>query len=97
MEQLLAMYEKVKAKAAAKKAWLQTEEGKEYNRMKARQHYERHREKVLESRRLYYEANKDMMRERNRIAHQKWREQHPEKYAEQRERAKQLRTQKQEV
>jgi chromatin remodeling complex protein RSC6 len=91
MEELMKIYQRHQANKEARKAWLQTEEGKEYNRQKAREHYERHREKVLESRKKYYEENLEMMRERNRLAHQRWKVENPEKYQEQRRRAKELR------
>ena len=49
-----------------KRAYLKTEEGKEYNRQKSKNYYEAHREEVLAKRpydpekcKLYYEKNRD--------------------------------------
>lgn len=97
MDELMKLYNKEQAKKEAKRAWLQTEEGKEYNRAKAKEYYQRHREKVLEERKKYYEENLEMMRERNRLAHQRWKEQHPDLWEAQCQRMRELRAAKKTV
>lgn len=86
MDELMKLYQREQAKKEAKRAWMQTEEGKAYNRQKAKEFYERNREKVLQQRKEYYEKNLEMMRERNKIAHQKWKEEHPDLYEARRQR-----------
>jgi len=59
VEHLLSLYAKEQKYKDAKKAFLQTEEGKLYNRQKAKEYYTRHKSEVLERRRENYEENKD--------------------------------------
>ena len=58
-EQLLALWNKNQQSIARRKEYAQSEEGKEYNRRKAREFYERHKEEVSAKRRAYYEKNKE--------------------------------------
>ena len=59
VEQLLAIYAKDQKYKDAKKAFLQTEAGKLYNRAKAKEYYTRHKSEVLGRRKESYEENKD--------------------------------------
>lgn len=45
--------------AAKKNEYNQTEEGKQKNREHAKQYYEKNREKILEKRKIKYQAKKD--------------------------------------
>lgn len=60
-EEVLRAYEKTKQYAINKAEWLKTEEGKEYNRKKAKEYYERHKDKVLEKRANRYEQDRDTL------------------------------------
>lgn len=62
---LLMAYEISQKRKEAKKAWLQTDEGKEYNRNKAKQYYNRHKELVLEKRKERYEKDAPLLNERS--------------------------------
>lgn len=61
LEDILRAYEKTKEWAENKKAWLKTEAGKEYNRQKSKEYYERHKGKILEKRATRYETDKDTL------------------------------------
>ena len=60
-EEVLRVYEKKQESARVKAEWLKTDEGKEYNRQKAKEYYERHKEKVLQKRAERYEKDKDTL------------------------------------
>ena len=58
-EQLLALWNKNQQSIARRKEYMQSEEGKEYNRRKAKEFYERNKEAVSAKRKAYYEKNKE--------------------------------------
>ena len=45
-----------------RKAWLQTDEGKEYNRGRAKAYYDRNKETILEKRKTMYADKKELRR-----------------------------------
>ena len=61
LQVLLDTFEKQKLYQQNKKEWLKTEEGKAYNRQKAKQFYERHRDAVLAKRAERYEKEHDLL------------------------------------
>ena len=63
-QDLLAAFEKKKQHEANKKEWLKTEAGREYNRRKSKEYYNRHRDQVLAKRSARYETDKDTLIER---------------------------------
>jgi len=62
---LLKAFEMSQRQKEAKKAWLQTDEGKEYNRTKAKEYYNRHKDVVLEKRKERYEKDAPLLNERS--------------------------------
>lgn len=58
---LLHAFEKRKQYQANKLEAMKTPEGRAYNRMKAKEYYERNREKVLAKRAIEYQANHDKL------------------------------------
>jgi len=50
MEQVIKVYNDYKRRNAARTEWFKTDEGKAYNRQKAKEYYARHKDKVLEKR-----------------------------------------------
>lgn len=71
MATLLKVYQKEQERKEKRRAYLQTEEGKEQNRIKSAIFYERNRERVLEKRKEKYEEEKDFYRARNRVYYAK--------------------------
>lgn len=82
LQVLLHAFEKKKQYENNKKEWLKTDAGKEYQRKKAKEYYERHREEVLAKRaaryekdheelltrsKEYYHTHSEECRERNRL------------------------------
>lgn len=65
LPELLMAFEISQKRKEAKKAWLQTDEGKEYNRIKAKEYYNRHKETVLEKRKERYEKDAPLLNERS--------------------------------
>ena len=65
LPELLKAVETAQRHKEAKKAWLLTDEGKEYNRIKAKEYYNRHKEKVLEKRKERYERDAPLLNERS--------------------------------
>jgi hypothetical protein len=63
---LLHAYEKRKQYEAAKLVASKTPEGRAYNRQKAKEYYERNRDKVLAKRALQYETNHDVLLNRSK-------------------------------
>lgn len=53
-----------------RKEWLQSDEGKEYNRNRAKSYYERNKETILEKRKESYMAKKELHRLADRQMHQ---------------------------
>ncbi len=64
IQDLLTAYEKKKRYEAAKKEWMKTDAGKEYNRKKAKDYYERHKTEILAKRTARYETDKETLIER---------------------------------
>jgi hypothetical protein len=61
---LILAYEQKKQKIQVRNEWFKTDAGKEYNRMKAKQYYDKHKETVLAKRAVRYEAEGDALRTR---------------------------------
>lgn len=61
LQKLLDAFEKTKQWQENKKVWLKTEAGKEYNRQKAKEYYQRHKDQVLAKRAIRYETDKDTL------------------------------------
>lgn len=91
-QKLLDAFEKKKQYEQNKKEWLQTDAGKEYQRKKAKEYYERHREEVLAKRaarykveheellnraKEYYHSHNEECRERNRKYREKAKQEIP--------------------
>lgn len=66
MATLLAAYQKVQQEKEKRRAYLQTEEGKEKNRIRAAIYYDRHREQVLEKRHQRYQENQEELKQKSR-------------------------------
>lgn len=63
---LVKLYEAQQKHFQARKEWLKTEEGKAYNRMKAKEFYARHKEEILAKRKALYEVKGDVLNERQK-------------------------------
>lgn len=63
---MLEVYQKYLASKERYKQYLQTEEGKEYNRLHSKAFYERNKETISEKRHAFYEANKEKLQEKRR-------------------------------
>lgn len=61
MEYLMKLYEARQKQNARKAEWAKTEEGKAYNRKKAKEYYERNKDKVLEKRKARYDTDRDTL------------------------------------
>jgi hypothetical protein len=72
---LLKAYEQKQRNLEAKKAFMQTEEGKEYNKRKAKEFYLRHKAEVLAKRKERYEKDAAILNERNKAYYYANREQ----------------------
>ena len=64
--ELVRAYEAEQRRKESRKAYLQTDKGKEYNRQKAKSFYERHKAEILEKRKTQYEENKDVILNRSK-------------------------------
>lgn len=61
LQKLLEAYEKKKLYDRRKSEWAQTDAGKEYNRQKAKQYYDRHKAEVLAKRSIRYETDRETL------------------------------------
>lgn len=61
MEQVLKVFNDYKRRNAVRTEWFKTDEGKAYNRQKAKEYYLRHKDKVLEKRAKRYEEDRDTL------------------------------------
>lgn len=68
---LIEYFEKMKSRAKARNEWMKTEEGKEYNRLKAKEFYERNKERILEKRKHMYEEKGEEINTRNKAYYHK--------------------------
>jgi|CryBogDrversion2_2_1035213.scaffolds.fasta_scaffold00654_4 hypothetical protein len=59
MDKLLHLYDLHKRNTDRRKAYLETEAGKEYNRLKAKEYYTRHKSEVLLKRKAEHEEKKE--------------------------------------
>lgn len=59
---LILAYEQKKQKMHDRNEWFKTDAGKAYNRMKAKQYYDKHKEEVLAKRAARYDTNGDIIR-----------------------------------
>ena len=65
LPELLKAFETAQRHKEAKKAFLKTEEVKAYNRNKAKEYYNRHKDLVLEKRKEQYEKDSSLFNERS--------------------------------
>jgi hypothetical protein len=63
---LISSYEQRKDWDKKKLEWLQTEEGKQYNRQNAKNYYEQHKEEILKKRADKYEQNREELLAKNK-------------------------------
>lgn len=67
VDELARMYTLARHRALRSQAkrleWLQTDDGKEYNRGRAKAYYQRHKEAILEKRKETYAAKKELDRQ----------------------------------
>ena len=73
LETLVQVYETSRRQNEKRGEWFKTEEGKAYQRKKAKEYYERNRDKVLVKRAEAYqdEEKRKVIQDRNRLAAQK--------------------------
>ena len=62
LEKLVAMYEKRQTKLEKRKEFYMTEQGKAYNRAKAKEYYDAHKEEIAVKSKARYEANPEKYR-----------------------------------
>ena len=76
LETLVQVYETSRRHNEKRGEWFKTEAGKAYQRQKAKEYYERNREKVLQKRAETYqdEEKRKVIQDRNRLAAQKKKE-----------------------
>jgi len=61
LEDLLRLYEREQRYKENKKAFYASDEGKEYNRQKAKLFYQRHKEEILAKRKTRYETDSETL------------------------------------
>ena len=88
MEKLLNIYNQYQKRVKATQEYLKTDEGKEYNRQKAREYYARHKEEVLAKRAKRYEDDKETLLNRSNAYYKAHAEELNAKARERRERQK---------
>lgn len=73
LETLIHTYEIARRHNEKRNDWFKTEEGRAYNRQKAKEYYARNKAKVLEKRAVDYqdETKRKVIQDRNRLAAQK--------------------------
>lgn len=64
VEAVMKVYNAYKRRNAERSEWYKTEEGKEYNRQKAREYYLRHKDLILEKRAKRYEEDRNTLLDR---------------------------------
>lgn len=64
LSEVLQAYEKKKKADERKKAWLQTEAGKEYNRQKSKDYYQRHKQEIAKIRAEKYDKERDALNQK---------------------------------
>lgn len=64
LEQVMKVYNDYKRRNEERSKWFQTEEGKAYNRMKAKEYYSRNKDKISEKRAKRYEEEREVLLER---------------------------------
>lgn len=74
LEHLVQMYTKQKEHLKKRKEWFKTEEGREYNRMKAAVYYDRNKDKVLAKAKARYEEDKEAHNARSLASYYKRKE-----------------------
>lgn len=62
---LIRMYENQRRHLIERNEWRKTEAGKEYNRKKAKEFYERNKEQILAKRKALYEVKGDEINAKN--------------------------------
>ena len=90
VSRLVTAFAATQRHAERKREWLQTDEGKAYNRQKAKEYYERNKEKVLEKRTQQYATRKDVINERSKNYYRAHRDEIIEKNKERKTARKQL-------
>lgn len=61
IEKLVKVYNNYQRKVAQRTQWYQTEEGKAYNRAKAKEYYQKHKAEILAKRAERYEADRETL------------------------------------
>lgn len=61
LDKLLHVYNNYQRRNEARNEWFKTEEGKAYNRLKAKEYYLRHKQTILEKRAKRYETDRDTL------------------------------------
>lgn len=61
MDQVLKVFNDYKRRKDQRAEWFKTDEGKAYNRMKAKEYYLRNKDKVLEKRAKRYDEDKETL------------------------------------
>ena len=84
IDDLVKVYEATQRRKEARKAYLQTEKGKEYNRQKAKAFYERHKAQILEKRKTQYEQDKDTILSRSKAYYEAHKDDIKQKHKEKR-------------
>ncbi len=84
-DDLMKAYAEVQRRKQSRKLYLQSEKGKEYNRLKAKTFYERHKDEILEKRKNTYETNKDVILSRSKAYYETHKEQIKEKQKQKRQ------------
>ena len=64
LEKLLRLYELEQARIKKRNEFMKTEQGKEYARLKAKEHYKRHRAEILAKRAKRYEEDGELLNNR---------------------------------
>jgi hypothetical protein len=85
LSEVLHAYEIRKQAADRKKAWLQTEAGKEYNRQKSKEYYQRHKEEIAKIRSEKYEKEREALIQKSKDYYEANREECIEKQRQYRE------------
>lgn len=71
LDKLLKLYEKNKKSLERRNEWYKTDEGRAYQRLMAKKHYEKHKEEILEKRASRYLEKGEDINQKNKEYYQK--------------------------
>lgn len=91
LNRLMTAFNATQRHAERRREWLQTDQGKEYNRQKAREYYQRNKQTVLERRANAYVTQRDFINDRNKQYYAQHRDEIIAKNKERRARQRRLR------